>query len=335
MDEPVRGLVPREPRPRGAEPGGTPEGAGKGAAGAWAHGAGTRTDAGGARAGIPGSQADVPGLRTDVPGARADGHDGLGDGAGARGGAGAGVEADRRRRMVKAQDAWWTVLAIDPLAVPMTVWIAHHTRLTPNAVTAIANVIGFGAGLAFLAGWLWLGALLYQVAFLFDCIDGKLARYKGMSSLEGAFLDWMFDRSMDVYAAVTLAVGAWRRSGDPQVLLAGLVWLGLFCIRYLMVQRRHVLLGFGREPEMSVRRTVARRGLARRWLAFCQRHRLYPVPSNIEIFFVTFTLFPLVNRPLGGFWLGAAAFALLSVTGLRTVLQELRRSQGAGVRAED
>ena len=246
--------------------------------------------------------------------------------------AGAGED---RRRMVKAQDAWWTVLAIDPLAVPMTLWIAHHTRLTPNMVTAIANVIGFGAGLAFLGGWLWLGAVLYQVAFLFDCIDGKLARYKRMSSPVGAFLDWMLDRSMDVYAAITLAAGAWRRSGDPQVLIAGLVWLGLFCIRYLMVQRRHVLLGFGREPATSVRRTVGRRGLARRWIEFCRRHRLYPVPSNIEIFLVTFTVFPLAGRPLWGFWLGAAAFAFLSATGLRTVLRELARGEGLREGPED
>ena len=235
------------------------------------------------------------------------------------------TEAERRRAMVKAVDSWWTVLVIDPLAVPMTVWIARHTGLTPNAVTAIANVIGLGAGLAFLGGMLWLGALLYQVAFLFDCIDGKLARYKRMSSPVGAFLDWMFDRSMDVYAAVTLAVGGWRQAGDDRLLIAGLMWLGLFCIRYLMVQRRHVLLGFGREPEESVRQSVARGGLGRRWLEFCRRHRLYPVPSNIEIFLVTFTVFPLLNRPLWGFALGAAAFAFLSVTGLRTVLKELGR----------
>lgn len=229
------------------------------------------------------------------------------------------------RDMLKPLDAWWTVLVIDPIAVRLTLWIARHTALTPNAVTAIANLIGFVAGLAFLAGALALGAVLYQVAFLFDCVDGKLARYKGMSSPVGAFLDWMLDRSMDVYAAITLAIGAYRVSGDAAPLLAGLVWLGLFCVRYLMVQRRHVLLGFGQEPRESVREGLARKGIGRRWMDFCRRHRLYPVPSNIEILLATFTVFPLLNRPVWGFWVGAVAFAVLSATGLRTVVRELSR----------
>ncbi|WPD19678.1 CDP-alcohol phosphatidyltransferase family protein [Thermaerobacter composti] len=227
--------------------------------------------------------------------------------------------------MLKPMDAWWTVLVIDPIAVRLTVWIARYTRLTPNAVTAIANLIGFLAGLAFLTGSLAAGAVLYQVAFLFDCVDGKLARYKGMSSPVGAFLDWILDRSMDVYAAITLAIGAFRRTGDVHVLVAGMVWLGLFSVRYLMVQRRHLLLGFGQEPQESIRVGLARKGFARRWMDLCRRHRLYPVPSNIEIFLATFTVFPLLHRPLWGFVAGAAAFAVLSATGLRTVVRELGR----------
>jgi Family of unknown function (DUF5941)/CDP-alcohol phosphatidyltransferase len=57
-------------------------------------------------------------------------------------------------------------------------------------------------------------------AFVFDCVDGQLARYTRQFSKLGAWLDSVFDRSKEYVVFAGLAIGA-SRTGDPVWLLAG------------------------------------------------------------------------------------------------------------------
>src|SRR3712207_8819073 len=42
--------------------------------------------------------------------------------------------------------------------------------------------------------WLLLGALLFHLSFVLDCMDGKIARLNGTGSPFGSWLDYVFDR---------------------------------------------------------------------------------------------------------------------------------------------
>ena len=54
--------------------------------------------------------------------------------------------------------------------------LTAKTPITPNVVTAAAQICSFGA-IPFLAyGWLWTGLLLAAGFIIFDSLDGKLAR---------------------------------------------------------------------------------------------------------------------------------------------------------------
>ena len=64
------------------------------------------------------------------------------------------------------------------------------------------------------------GAVLVYFAFVFDCVDGQLARYTRQFSKLGAWLDSIFDRSKEYVVFAGLAIGA-SRTGDPVWLLAG------------------------------------------------------------------------------------------------------------------
>jgi hypothetical protein len=64
------------------------------------------------------------------------------------------------------------------------------------------------------------GAVLLQVAFTADCVDGQLARYTGNFTRLGAWLDSIFDRTKEYAVYAGLAIGA-AHSGDPVWLLAG------------------------------------------------------------------------------------------------------------------
>ncbi|HYP23971.1 MAG TPA: CDP-alcohol phosphatidyltransferase family protein, partial [Actinomycetota bacterium] len=96
----------------------------------------------------------------------------------------------------KKRDYWWTVLATDPVAVPLVGFLARRRWLTPDQVTAFALVSGLAVGVAFATGTrlgLVVGGLLFYVAFLFDCVDGKLARALGVTSAKGEALDHLAD----------------------------------------------------------------------------------------------------------------------------------------------
>ena len=62
--------------------------------------------------------------------------------------------------------------------------------------------------------------MLVYFAFVFDCVDGQLARYTRQFSKLGAWLDSIFDRSKEYVVFAGLAIGA-SRTGDPVWLLAG------------------------------------------------------------------------------------------------------------------
>jgi hypothetical protein len=78
------------------------------------------------------------------------------------------------------------------------------------------------AAAGFATGERWglvAGAVLLQVAFTTDCVDGQLARYTRQFSKLGAWLDSVFDRAKEYLAFAGLAIGA-ARTGDPVWVLA-------------------------------------------------------------------------------------------------------------------
>ena len=87
---------------------------------------------------------------------------------------------------LKRRDAWWTVLLVDPLASRLVVVTANRTSLTPNQLTFIGLGFGLCAAALFWVGAAWaliLGAVLFHISFVVDCMDGKIARLKGNGSV--------------------------------------------------------------------------------------------------------------------------------------------------------
>src|SRR3954471_3159572 len=123
---------------------------------------------------------------------------------------------------VKPQDGFFTTFFVSPYSKYIARWAAHR-GFTPNQVTTLSMLIGVAAAVAFAlgtrAGWI-AGAVLLQVAFTFDCVDGQLARYTRTFTKLGAWLDSVFDRGKEYVVFAGLAIGA-SRAGDPMWLLAG------------------------------------------------------------------------------------------------------------------
>ncbi|MFA4720632.1 CDP-alcohol phosphatidyltransferase family protein [Pyrococcus kukulkanii] len=92
-------------------------------------------------------------------------------------------------QVLKQKDAFVTVYLVDPLAIRFLYIIANYTSLTPNLISLFAFMFGITSAVFFYWGHFLIGAMMYYLSFLFDCIDGKLARLKGTKSELGFFYD--------------------------------------------------------------------------------------------------------------------------------------------------
>jgi phosphatidylglycerophosphate synthase len=132
---------------------------------------------------------------------------------------------DERARLdaaVKSDDGFFTTFFVSPYSKYVARWAAGR-GLTPNQVTIASFVLGGAAAAAFATGKradLVAGAILLQLAFTLDCVDGQLARYTQRFSAFGAWLDATFDRLKEYLVYAGLAIGA-ARTGHHIWALAG------------------------------------------------------------------------------------------------------------------
>jgi phosphatidylglycerophosphate synthase len=140
---------------------------------------------------------------------------------------------------VKDTDGFFTTFFVSPYSRHLARWAARR-GLTPNQVTTFSLLLGLLAAAAFATGersGLIAGAVLLQLAFTADCVDGQLARYTRTFSAFGGWLDAMFDRAKEYLVFAGLAIGA-SRTGDP-------VWLLACCALALQTVRHMIDFAYG------------------------------------------------------------------------------------------
>jgi len=94
---------------------------------------------------------------------------------------------------------------IDPMWERMARPLAR-AGLTPNQVTALGLVLILLASAAYLGHRNhWIYGLTLALAFVFDALDGAVARQTGLSSKVGGYFDAMVDRYQEL--VVMLAIG--------------------------------------------------------------------------------------------------------------------------------
>jgi phosphatidylglycerophosphate synthase len=112
---------------------------------------------------------------------------------------------------VKRQAAWNDRYITDPVTVVITEVVSSWRWLTPSAVTLIAFGFAIGAWYMFLdpspVNQVW-GAILWQVNYLLDGVDGKLARKRSEFAPYGAQLDNVLDKVKKVGALTALVSSA-------------------------------------------------------------------------------------------------------------------------------
>jgi hypothetical protein len=109
-------------------------------------------------------------------------------------------------------------------------------RLSPNIATLAFLVCGLAGSALQVPGPAWAvpGAVLLVLYYVFDCVDGEVARWQGVEDMRWGYFDYIFHMLVKPCCFVAVAVGTWLQLGHDWLLLAGMsaavavLWLKLF-----------------------------------------------------------------------------------------------------------
>ena len=120
-----------------------------------------------------------------------------------------------------------------PAAVYGT-WLAVRLGVSAHQVTTGAVVASICAAGGIGTGDRWgfvVGVTLSWLAFWLDHVDGQVARWRGASSLDGVYFDYLLHHVANLALGFALGMGLAERSGEPLWAVAGasiaVGWAGL------------------------------------------------------------------------------------------------------------
>lgn len=249
-------------------------------------------------------------------------------------------EADERG--AKKRDYWFTVIFTDPIATPLAGFLAKRRLLTPNQVTILSLLAGLSVGFFFAIAEPWslaVGGLMFYVAFVLDCTDGKVARATGITSPKGQALDALADGARRASALLGLGIAFWRvaehefcwpggptmRSFDypifsddvgPLCLTTTSHWyFGLFLVLVYAVLAYYFLEISGAEKGEPAA------GVRGKWSQALAKRRLLPNPGMPDVQAIVFIVGPITGFVIPALYVG---IAMVSVAILLTVIRRLR-----------
>jgi phosphatidylglycerophosphate synthase len=125
------------------------------------------------------------------------------------------------------------------LSSHLTRWFLK-TSLTPNQITLLSFMVGLISGLFFWKGGYIngiIGALVFQFSSVLDCCDGEVARFKGMQSRLGQWLDVVCDNIVHVVLFLAIAWSFYNATAvSAYLVLGGLASIGsLLCLGFVLL----------------------------------------------------------------------------------------------------
>ena len=94
-------------------------------------------------------------------------------------------------------DEWWSSFVTSPLAILANWLVVDISWITPNLLTAISFIVALLASALILLGTqtaFIAAALLINASLVLDCMDGQMAKYRGLSSRFGSYFDKVTDQ---------------------------------------------------------------------------------------------------------------------------------------------
>jgi phosphatidylglycerophosphate synthase len=125
----------------------------------------------------------------------------------------------------KLPDLFWNLYVCRPIAAVFVDFL-KDTRVTPNQIT-ISAVFVAAASAAMFVAWpgytgLVVAALVFEFSYVLDCVDGMLARWRGIQSTAGHLLDFLMDEIKAFVMLAAVSVRLFLERHDPVFLFFGI-----------------------------------------------------------------------------------------------------------------
>ncbi len=147
----------------------------------------------------------------------------------------------------KARDLLTNTYVFRPLAAPI-VYGLRNTTVTPNQITLASFALALVAvAVLFWPGYwgLLLATVVFTGSYILDCVDGMLARLKGLQSTTGHLFDFLMDEIKSFFLLGAVAVRLYLETTQDYFLLVGIAGLVSLAtgIAVTTFQRRPELTG--------------------------------------------------------------------------------------------
>ena len=186
------------------------------------------------------------------------------------------------------QRNWWDLLINLKIAKHITLFIANHTKLTPNHITMISFAFAFIAGVFFFKKSFILGAIFFQISYILDIVDGALARFTEQTSKFGAFLDVVTDW---IKAPLLIVILLYRQEQLLLIVILLLLSFGCFVSRY------NDMLFYTTKKSLSTSQEVSSSKIGR-YLNLMKQKHIQPFPSTIEFEAMVLFFYPIFKIKL-------------------------------------
>lgn len=209
-------------------------------------------------------------------------------------------------RKDQSGNSWWEQIILRPIIHKFVWLIANYTKFTPNQITIISFLFGLISAYSFLQGkpfYLLIGAILYEISFLLDCIDGRIARLKGLKSSIGGYLDIMTDIIKYSFIIVCLVYGQYLLTKDISLFLYGY----LFIFLELVTVTHKYIISYHTNNKETAKTLFQNR-------SFLMKIKLYIDPENklgflplsaVEAETIAFFIFPVIMKIKLGMIIGS------------------------------
>jgi len=139
----------------------------------------------------------------------------------------------------------FSMLIYRPIANMLLFAFLKRSKITPNQIS-FASLLLTIAACCFFAFFAYpyslFGLVFLHANYVFDCLDGQYARYKGLTSKFGRWFDPFMDIMKAALLFISLSHAAYMASGNPRAILWGMVAMANSLLTYYIMNTKGVFV---------------------------------------------------------------------------------------------
>lgn len=131
-------------------------------------------------------------------------------------------------------DEWWSSFVTSPLAIVINWFVVDIKWLTPNLITLFSLITALVASVLIVVGGeinFIAAAILINFAHILDCMDGQMAKYRGVSSRFGNFFDKVTDQIQIFFWFSAIAYAAYMQTHDVTAVFLAFTGVTFYSLR--------------------------------------------------------------------------------------------------------